>query len=82
MVEVADTSLKDDLTDSASRYARHGVRDYWVVDANARVVYVHCDPRDGVYPEPRQFTAAEALVPLLIPELTVTLNAIPGFDPA
>lgn len=80
VIEVADTSLKDDLTDSASRYARHGVRDYWVVDANARIIYVHRDPKDGVYPEPRKFAAADAVAPLLISELSVTLNSIPGLD--
>jgi Uma2 family endonuclease len=47
VIEVADTSLKDDLPDSASRYARHGVRDYWVVDVNARAILVHRDPAEG-----------------------------------
>jgi Uma2 family endonuclease len=82
IIEVADTSLKDDLTDSASRYARHCVREYWVVDASARVTYVHRDPKDGVYPEPRKVTANEVITPFLIPELSVTLNNIPGLDPA
>jgi Uma2 family endonuclease len=82
VIEVADTSLKDDLTDSASRYARHGVRDYWVVDANAREIHVHRDPKDGAYPKPRTLKASEPAAALLIPELAITLDALPGLDPA
>lgn len=81
VIEVADTSLKDDLTDSASRYARHGVRDYWVIDANARVIHVHRDPKDGAYPKPREIEAHQSAAPLLIPELSVSLNQIPGLEP-
>lgn len=82
VIEVADTSLKDDLTDSASRYARHGVRDYWVVDANERAIHVHRDPKDGAYPAPRRFEASETVAPLLIPELSIALDTLPGLDPA
>lgn len=82
VIEVADTSLKDDLTDSASRYARHGVREYWVVDVNARAIHVHREPKDGAYPPPRTFRASETLSALLVPELSVTLNNLPGLDPA
>lgn len=82
VIEVADTSLEDDLNDSASRYARHGVRDYWVVDASARVVYVHRDPKDGVYPTPKRVEASEAMAALLVPELNFKLANIPGLDPA
>ncbi|MGD9966930.1 MAG: Uma2 family endonuclease [Hyphomonadaceae bacterium] len=82
IIEVADTSLKDDLTDSASRYARHGVRDYWVVDANARVTHVHRDPKDGAYAAPHKLAADEAVIALLIPKLSITLANILGVDAA
>lgn len=82
IIEVADTSLKDDLTDSASRYARHGVRDYWVVDANAREIHVHRGPKEGAYPTPKLIKENEALAALLVPELSITLANIPGIDQA
>jgi Uma2 family endonuclease len=74
VIEVADTSLKDDLTDSASRYARHGVRDFWVVDVNARVVHVHRQPEDGVYRDVQVLGADARLAALLVPELVFTLD--------
>jgi Uma2 family endonuclease len=80
VIEVADTSLKDDLTDSASRYARHGVHDYWVVDANTREIHLHRDPKNGAYPPPRIFKASETVSALSIPELSTTLAALPGLD--
>jgi len=49
VIEVADTSLKDDLRDAASRYARHGVGEYWVVDVANRVTHMHRAPTDGTY---------------------------------
>jgi len=43
-VEVADTTLARDLGDKRADYARAGVRNYWVVDAEARVVHVMSTP--------------------------------------
>jgi Uma2 family endonuclease len=77
VIEVADTSLTDNLTDSASRYARHGVREYWVVDVNAPAILVHRDPADGQYPPPRRVEADEALSPMALPGVAVRLSDIP-----
>lgn len=76
VVEVADTSLKEDLFDSASRYARHGVREYWVIDVNTPCLYVHCDPVNGEYPPPQKVDAATALAARLIPNVPVRLSDI------
>ena len=76
VIEVADTSLKDDLTDSASRYARFGVRDYWVVDVNAPCIYVHRNPANGEYPPPQRIDADATMTPLLIPDVPVRLSDI------
>ena len=73
VVEVADTSLRDNLTDSAVRYARFGVRDYWVVDVNAPCVYVHRNPENGEYPPPQRADAHTAISPLLIPDMAMKL---------
>lgn len=46
MVEAGDDSLSRDLGLKAAIYADHGVRDYWVVDVEARRVIIHRDPTD------------------------------------
>lgn len=78
VVEVADTSLRDDLNDSASRYARHGVREFWVVDVENRITHVHRDPREGVYPKLGRIAFEEELAPALIEGLSLRLA---DFDP-
>lgn len=74
VVEVADTSLRDDLTDSASRYARHGVAEYWVLDAKAPALLVHRHPQDGAYPPPERLSLEETASALRIPNLSVRLK--------
>jgi Uma2 family endonuclease len=46
-VEVAASSLAYDLDLKAKLYARHGVREYWVVDANERVAFIHRGPTEA-----------------------------------
>jgi Uma2 family endonuclease len=44
VVEVADSSLSDDLGDKLLDYARAGLAEYWVADVKARVLFVHTGP--------------------------------------
>src|SRR4051812_16188897 len=41
VVEIAVTSLRGDKTRKAALYARHGVRELWVVDANEQGLDLH-----------------------------------------
>ncbi|MDX2237293.1 MAG: Uma2 family endonuclease [Hyphomonadaceae bacterium] len=74
VIEVADTSLEDDLSETAARYARAGVGEFWVVDAKARVIWVHRAPADGAYPPPQRIEADAPATPLRVPELSVILD--------
>lgn len=44
VVEVADSTLRFDRTTKAGLYASAGVPEYWVIDANDRVLEVRRDP--------------------------------------
>jgi len=79
VVEVADTSLGDDLKDSASRYARHDVAEFWVVDVRNRRTHVHRYPRDGAYPESKRVPFEETLAPVRIQDFELR---IADLDPA
>ena len=48
-IEVSDTTLRYDLGKKARLYAAHGVRDYWVIDLNGKVLQRHEDPTEGGY---------------------------------
>ena len=74
VIEIAHTSLAYDVGTKAALYARHGVREYWVIDARSRLTTVHRQPSAAGYGEVREITDGETLVPLLAPELAVCLS--------
>ena len=45
LIEIAVTSLRDDLTTALERYARASIPAYWVVDVAGRRILVHAEPR-------------------------------------
>lgn len=49
VVEVADTTLSFDLRTKVPLYARCGIGETWVVDANGRLVHVFRGPVDTGY---------------------------------
>ena len=49
LVEISRSTLRFDREVKAPLYARNGVPELWVVDANANELHVHREPRDGVY---------------------------------
>ncbi|MBM3552945.1 MAG: Uma2 family endonuclease [Alphaproteobacteria bacterium] len=68
-IEVAASSLAYDLDLKAKLYARHGVQEYWVVDANDRVTFVHQGPSE----------AGWSSVARKGPEETLSCAAVPEF---
>ena len=73
VVEVAASSLSFDLGTKAATYARHGVREYWVVDAATLATTVHRAPSADGYGDTRTVLASDTLVALLVPELSIRL---------
>lgn len=76
-IEQADTSLKKDLRVKADLYARYGVRDYWVIDLNARRVHVHRGPGPDGYADIAVHDAQAQVEALLIPGLALRIADLP-----
>ena len=76
VVEVAASSITFDLGTKAALYARHGVREYWVVDAATLATTVHRGPSATGYGGMRLFPATELITPLLVPELAVRIGEL------
>ena len=76
-IEQADTSLKTDLRLKADLYARHGVRDYWVIDLNARRIHVHRSPGEDGYADVTVHDAAARVEALRIPGLALRIADLP-----
>lgn len=73
-IEQSWSTLRYDLGEKADLYARHGVREYWVIDLNEPRVLVHRDPVAGRYPEPTPYLAEEAVDALRVPGLRLRLS--------
>ena len=73
VVEVADTSIYFDRHTKAALYALHGVREYWVINANGLATTVHRAPTATGYADVRDVAASAPLTPLLAPALAVRL---------
>lgn len=76
LVEVADSSIAYDLRVKAPLYARHGVRDYWVVDAVRQTVRVHRDPSLDGYRNVEEYEAHDVVTALLSPEIVIQLDQL------
>jgi Uma2 family endonuclease len=79
VIEIADASLAYDRGHKAEIYAKLGVRDYWVVDANGLVTVVHRDPSSGGFGSAVEVAADEPLVPLQVAPLALKLGQL-GLD--
>ena len=70
LIEIAVSSLAFDRNVKARLYARHGIREYWVIDATDRVTWVHTGP------------AGEGWTSIVErgPQETLTTEALPDFS--
>lgn len=83
VIEVSDTTLRIDRGKKASLYASAGIREYWVVNVNARSVEVFLSPEPAPgepfgwrYARTASFAAESDLSPLLEPRLTIRVGDI------
>lgn len=59
VVEVADSTLSFDKKTKAGLYARAGIAEYWVLDANAHSLIVHLTPANGAYQSIKTFAEGD-----------------------
>jgi Uma2 family endonuclease len=75
-VEVANTSLRGDLTTKAKIYARNGVQEYWVVSIPDRELIVCRNPSGETYADIRSLTLQESVAPLASPDSLIAVAGI------
>jgi Uma2 family endonuclease len=80
LIEVSDSSLKQDLGEKAGLYAQHGVLEYWVVDVNAEQVHVMRGPTDGAYSTVEVFRKPVIISPLCQPMAKLDLTDLFDLD--
>lgn len=66
-IEVADSSLHDDLVHKAALYAESGIVEYWIVDVQGQCIHVFRRPISGAYTDRSLARPGQQLTPLLAP---------------
>ena len=75
-IEVADTSLRQDLVRKRDLYARAGVTEYWVADIPARRIVVHRAPANGQWGEVFALTGADLIAPPTQPGQAIAVESL------
>ena len=75
-IEVALTSLAYDRGLKAQLYARHNVRELWVMDAKQRRTYIHTDPKAGAWAHVVERGPEDSLTCAALPEFSLRLGSI------
>jgi Uma2 family endonuclease len=75
-VEISHSSLRIDLKAKAGLYARAGIREYWVLDVENRLLFVHRDPQAGRYRSPETYSGDEGVSPLAAPDAVFRVSEI------
>lgn len=80
LVEVADSSLREDLRDKRDVYARSGIQEYWVIDLNQQLVHVHTSPdaATGRYRQVITVGRGRELAPLFAPGVVIRVDEVLG----
>ena len=74
VVEVSDSTLREDRLYKAHLYARAGIADYWIVNINAQTLEVRRQPEHGEYLSLDVYDEGEAVSPLAAPHTPVRVT--------
>jgi len=76
LVEVSDRTLRTDLGRKARIYASGGVAEYWVVDVNNRLLYVHRAPAGASYAERQVLGPGERVAAGFAPDIQIAIEEV------
>jgi Uma2 family endonuclease len=75
-IEVAASSLAYDKGLKARLYARQGVQELWVIDANERTTFVHTGPTENSWSSIVERGRGETLTTPVLPDFAINLSEI------
>ncbi len=76
IVEVSDSSLRNDREIKSRIYARANILEYWIIDVKHEQVEVRTEPGRKGYASTRVLGRGELLRPNALPELSLAVDAI------
>lgn len=76
VIEVGDSSVSYDRNEKAPLYARHGVREYWLLDLVRNVVTVYTQPEAGMYKRVEERRGEDLWTSHSLPDLSLSIGEI------
>jgi Uma2 family endonuclease len=76
VIEVADSTLKQDCEVKDKLYARSNIAEYWVIDIKNRQVHIFRDPTPTGYSSQLILTETHSVSPLAFPEIMFSIASI------
>jgi len=76
VIEIAASSLAYDRRLKARLYAQHRVREYWVIDANERIAWVHTGPSGETWTSVVERGRSDALTTPALPGFSIRLGEV------
>ncbi|MEM8642578.1 MAG: Uma2 family endonuclease [Cyanobacteria bacterium P01_G01_bin.54] len=76
VVEVADSTLKQDCEVKDKLYAQADITDYWVLDLQNRQLHIFHDPGPAGYTRRLILTEPNQASPLAFPELMISISEV------
>ena len=78
LIEVSDTTLRNDLRTKKGLYARHGVAELWVLNIGHQRLHVFRCPNDGDYQEARELSSPGIVPVSSLPGVEIDLSGVIG----
>jgi Uma2 family endonuclease len=76
LIEVSDTSARYDREIKLGLYARHGVREVWIVDLDNRLLRTCRAPQGDTYTEVMETAHPGRLSPLALPDVSIDASKL------
>ena len=78
LIEVSDTTARYDRVIKLGLYARHGVREVWIVDLDNRLLRLFRNPQGEVYTEVHETARPGIVSPQALPGLHIDASQLLG----
>jgi Uma2 family endonuclease len=76
LIEIADSSLEQDLSVKLQLYAITGVPEYWVADLRHNRLLIYSDPSGDSYRRVRELHRGDIVAPLLLPDCPIPVDLL------
>jgi Uma2 family endonuclease len=76
LIEVAGSSLRNDISFKLPIYAEHRILDYWIADLERDVLIVHRNPAGKEYADRQEFAPGMFVAPLAAPDFQIAVSGI------